>query len=429
MSLPLPPEYNFVQKAVRHLPGLLDVFPQAAVPLESVAAAFGVRVLRFPTVHESIPLFVDQMTMTLLETIAFSIVARYLYRATAHAPHSVRLCVTLALVSALAIWPLVHTEEQAMALRFMRPAFSFRTSLLVWDVFQIRPREEVLTWDISTFLAYLWAFPVEGQGRDAAARRKGRIASVRQAGPAVLLGIVAAAMQFIVPPAAVVPTLSRAALHGYCLLMAINVYLLLYSTGTLLLCMLGVVIGVEQQPLFENPLTTTNIRVFWSRWNRPIATVLHRVIFGGEGTFKTMDQRKRGAEKQQKRAERGLDARFFKTSALAMVTFLVSGLFHEFLVCIGLQRTDLLGSNTLFFLANGAATVLASALPRVFPRTCARTPAAVPCACMWLFAYSALTLFFAPLLEADLFPRMQTMVLAALGRPTAAPYFVYLLGS
>ena len=48
---------------------------------------------------------------------------------------------------------------------------------------------------------------------------------------------------------------------------------------------------------------------------------------------------------------------------------------------------------------------------------------------MWLFAYSALTLFFAPLLEADLFPRMQTMVLAALGRPTAAPYFVYLLGS
>lgn len=428
MSLPLPPAYNFVQKAVRHLPGVLDVFPRAAVPLESVAAAFGVLVLRFPAVHESIPLFADQMTLATLEIIAFSIAARYLYRATADAPQGVRLCVTLALVSALALWPLVHTEEQAMALRFVRPAFSFRTSLLVWDVFQIRPREVVSTWDISTFLAHLWAFPVEGQGRDAAARRKARISSVRQAAPAALLGIAAAAMQFIVPPAVVVPTLSRAALHGYCLLMAINVYLLLYSIGTLLLSLLGVIIGMEQQPLFENPLTATNIRVFWSRWNRPIATVLHRVIFGGEGTFKTMDQRKRGAGKQQ-RVERGLDARFLKTSALAMVTFLVSGLFHEFLVYIGLQRTDLLGSNTLFFLANGAATVLASALPRVFPRTCARTPAVVPCACMWLFAYSSLTLFFAPMLEADLFPRMQTMVLAALGRPAAAPYFVFLLGS
>lgn len=31
----------------------------------------------------------------------------------------------------------------------------------------------------------------------------------------------------------------------------------------------------------ENPLGTTNIRLFWSHWNRAIATVLHRVVFGG----------------------------------------------------------------------------------------------------------------------------------------------------
>jgi hypothetical protein len=55
--------------------------------------------------------------------------------------------------------------------------------------------------------------------------------------------------------------------------------LALFGDG--LLKLIGMTCNVEMADMFENPLGTINIRLFWSHWNRAIATVLHRVVFGG----------------------------------------------------------------------------------------------------------------------------------------------------
>lgn len=83
--------------------------------------------------------------------------------------------------------------------------------------------------------------------------------------------------------------------------------LALFGDG--LLKVIGMACNVEMADMFENPLGTINIRLFWSHWNRAIATVLHRVVFGGgrntASSIKTM-QKKKAAEA---RASAGGDKR------------------------------------------------------------------------------------------------------------------------
>ena len=47
----------------------------------------------------------------------------------------------------------------------------------------------------------------------------------------------------------------------------------------------------------ESPLSTINIRLFWSHWNRAIASVFHRVIFAG-GKKKAAGKQKAAASKR-----------------------------------------------------------------------------------------------------------------------------------
>ena len=65
------------------------------------------------------------------------------------------------LATMLLAWPEVVGRSGVMLLDFWRPALGFRSALLVWDIFHIRTREEVESWNPFRFFCHLWAFPKE----------------------------------------------------------------------------------------------------------------------------------------------------------------------------------------------------------------------------------------------------------------------------
>lgn len=83
--------------------------------------------------------------------------------------------------------------------------------------------------------------------------------------------------------------------------------LALFGDG--LLKLIGMVCNVEMADMFENPLGTVNIRLFWSHWNRAIATVLHRVIFGGGRNTKSSVKSQKKARDTQRGRDAGGDKR------------------------------------------------------------------------------------------------------------------------
>lgn len=100
--------------------------------------------------------------------------------------------------------------------------------------------------------------------------------------PKVLIeGTILLLTLYVIPPAELTVGMSRIAYHAYCDSLGLSILMALALFGDGLLKSLGILFGVEMADMFENPLGTTNIRLFWSHWNRAIASVLHRVVFGG----------------------------------------------------------------------------------------------------------------------------------------------------
>ena len=190
---------------------------------------------------------------------------------------------------------------------------------------------------------------------------------------------------------------------------------MLSSGGALSLNAFGLVFGVEQLPMFENPFFTTSIRTFWSRWNRAIASVLHRVIFQGKNT----NVRQAPEKKHEHKSPPRLDKRFFFHSLQAIMTFLVSGLLHEYLLHFS-PPPRLHGSQTLFFVLNGFMTVASTYVSKFHPALVQRTPVVIRYMLLMSFFLIFAPLFFIPiqannmlaegqcLLQHLLFPRNET---------------------
>lgn len=166
-------------------------------------------------------------------------------------------------------------------------ANSFRRyPVLVWDIFNIRTREEVESWSAPRFFCHLWAFPKEedeiaertreeGYQRSAVWENAKGMPKVMVEGTMLLLTL------YLVPPYELTRNMSQFAYHCYCNALGFCILMALALFGDGMLKLIGMACNVEMADMFENPLGTVNIRLFWSHWNRAIATVLHRVVFGG----------------------------------------------------------------------------------------------------------------------------------------------------
>ncbi|WFD04398.1 hypothetical protein MOBT1_003107 [Malassezia obtusa] len=466
--LPIPPEYNPVTAFVPRLPTLMDFVP-FPVPRHNVVLEFfqrmGFKTLQYGPVGMNSVVLIDECLRLYIDILVLTVIVYTLYYATASASPQVRRATAFVACGCVLFWPLVVGRGQSAVFNFFRPAIGFRSSLLAWDIFQIRPMHEVKSWSRTLFVAHLWFFPKEEEQLAEREKREGfkrdpRIQSLKQLPVGLVQFFFALLLLLTIPPKEVYANMHWLTYRVYCFTFGVDIFMLLSSGGLFLFNMFGLITGIEQEAMFQNPFFTTRLRHFWSRWNRAIATVLHRVIFGGKKTFQTLDQRKAmekrkageaqgastavdaqgGSAQQRKRAAGSSQAEpaaapskrdvssFLTKSGLALATFFVSGLFHEYLLFFASPYK--FGYNTVFFMLNGLGTVLSSAVERFCPSLHRRIPGWLRCIIMLIFYACVSPFFFAPFIESNFFAHFQEMAFTILpsDMPRPRPMFVYLFG-
>ncbi|CDU25892.1 uncharacterized protein SPSC_06063 [Sporisorium scitamineum] len=443
------------------------------------------------------------MSVRMLSFIVGSaVVAYFLYHKVAVKSQVGKWFSILFLISSLLAWPLVTGRSGVMLLDFWRPALGFRSCLLVWDIFHIRTVQEVNSWSFARFFAQLWTFPKE---LDEIAERTAEEGYERNARIENLKGMPKVAIEFFamfatlyfIPPYELTRNMSQLAYHCYCDALGVCILMALALFGDGLLKFLGILINVEMADMFENPLGTTNIRLFWSHWNRAIATVLHRVVFGGGKSKVTLRNKKAAqaaAAKQRfshmdglsetdaghtsgeddpahsngnggrKRNTSGLKplssvkgdaevrkrknatpakanggaagkaggapakkASFLPKAAAAIVTFAMSGIFHEHITYFTLGFAN--GENFLFFLLNGVATVTATWFKRSYPELNNKMPTVVSVLMLHAFFLAVIPLFCSPFIKSGFFVQLEALryeLMPIRDRPRGS--FVYLFG-
>ncbi|CAD6885287.1 unnamed protein product [Tilletia laevis] len=228
--------------------------------------------------------------------------AYFLYHLAAKRNVVAKWVCTVSLISLFLAWPSLTPMSGAMLLDFFKPALGFRSALLVWDVFMLRPLEEVNSWHPFQFFAQLWAFPLELDEVALRTEREGyqrspRIQNLKRM-PTVMIELILLILTlYIVPPYEYTRNMSQLAFHCYSYALGFSILMALAAICDGLLSLMGIIIGVEMADMFENPIGTINIRMFWSHWNRAIASVLHRVIFAGAKSARSQSDRKIMASK------------------------------------------------------------------------------------------------------------------------------------
>ncbi|KAE8210666.1 hypothetical protein CF327_g5479 [Tilletia walkeri] len=238
---------------------------------------------------------------SLLQSLGFIIgtgaLAYFAYHLAAKRNKAAKWVFTLGFISLFLLWPMLTPQSGAMLLDFFKPALGFRSSLLIWDVFMLRPVEEVESWHPFQFFAQIWAFPLELDEIAARTEKEGyqrspRLQNLKRM-PKVLVELaILISTLYIVPPYELTRNMSQLAFHCYSYGLGMSILMALAAICDGLLSLMGIIIGVEMADMFENPLGTVNIRLFWSHWNRAIASVLHRVVFGGHKAARKQVDRK-----------------------------------------------------------------------------------------------------------------------------------------
>ncbi|WFC97398.1 hypothetical protein MYAM1_000110 [Malassezia yamatoensis] len=475
--LPVSPKYDPVPFLLRFIPAPLDYSP-VRIPRPDEWMRFfrrcGFETMQYSSSTLTSEVFLNEGLRLLLDLLVMTIIFYVVYHSTSRSSPTVRRTVSFCMAGLLMLWPVVVGSGRSAVLNFLRPAVGFRSGLLVWDIFQIRTVEEVESWSCAMFIAHLWLFPtepelIEERVRKTGKRRDPRVQSLLNFPLGLLQGAFGLLLLLFVPPKSAAMQMSFITYSFYCIMMGMLVFLLLSSGGLVIFNSFGLLTGIEQEAMFQNPWFTTRLRHFWSRWNRAIATVLHRVIFQGQGAYKTAEERMaEEAEKQKQHdstegqstainqasnssslqhrkpaslkesSEKDSKSQsghsqpdphhFLKKSALALLTFLVSGLFHEYLIYFATPHR--FGRNTLFFLLNGLAAVLSSAVEQFYPNVHDRIPGWFRYILMLMFYTCVSPLFFAPFIEGDFFSHFQETAFLALPSswPKPRPMFVFLLG-
>jgi len=435
--------------------------------------------------------------------VGSAVIAYFLYHKVAVKSQVGKWFSILSLIVSLLAWPLVTGRSGVMLLDFWRPALGFRSSLLVWDIFHIRTVQEVNSWSFARFFAQLWTFPKE---LDEIAERTAEEGYKRNARIENLKGMPKVAVEFVamfatlyfIPPYELTRNMSQLAYHGYCYALGLCILMALALFGDGLLKLLGILIDVEMADMFENPLGTTNIRLFWSHWNRAIASVLHRVVFGGGKSKVTLRKKKAAAQaaaakkrfshmdglsetdaghtsgeddhahsngnggrkrntsglkplssvngdaevRQRKSAATPTKANgggpkaggapakkssFLPKAAAAIITFAMSGIFHEHITYFTLGFAN--GENFVFFLLNGLATVASTWFKRSYPDLNSKIPTLVSVLLLHSFFLAAIPLFCSPFIRSGFFVQLEALryeLMPVRDRPRGS--FVYLFG-
>ncbi|SHO78227.1 Uncharacterized protein MSYG_2569 [Malassezia sympodialis ATCC 42132] len=427
-GLVLPRSLNPAYVLVPHLPRFLELFPQLQMR-ENVwqhwFGSLGFQVQAYPVTPYTLEAFCDEFLRLVLDLVLFQILwiqpsLNVLKRGAS--PATRRLLVILHIMVLLP-WAVLGSGGQSRMTNYLRAALAFRSSLLLWDIFMIRPVAEVRSWSAARTFAQVWLFPVEVA---VLAKRPGpqrpRLHCLREVGKGLVSVLFVQLCLLFFPPIEVVREMPKYQYMCYGPFMVVGLYAMLSSTGMFLVNMSGLVVGIEQAPLFENPFFTTSVQQFWSRWNRAVSTVLHRVVFG---SLSTARPKKKQSDSSPKRPPSLV--RFAQTSLMAMATFLVSGLFHEFLLLC--STPGLYGWQTLFFLLNGLLAVSATAIARYAPGITRRTPTFVRYLILTLFCCCLSHLFFVPLQTHNMLAEPQILLQLLLlprGTPPQHAYFLHL---
>ncbi|SPO26890.1 uncharacterized protein UTRI_10353_B [Ustilago trichophora] len=470
-------------------------------PVLDTARKFGYKVVEYDV--PPYPLYTAGIiAVRMLSFIVGSaVVAYFLYHKVAVKSQLGKWFSILSLIISLLAWPLVTGRSGVMLLDFWRPALGFRSCLLVWDIFHIRSVQEVNTWSFARFFAQLWTFPKElddiaDRTAEEGYQRNARWENLKGMPKVAIEAIAMFGTLYFIPPFELTRNMSQLAYHCYCDALGLCILMALALFGDGLLKLLGILINVEMADMFENPLGTTNIRLFWSHWNRAIATVLHRVVFGG-GKSKTQIRRKKAAaaaaakknfshmdglsetdaghtsgedEHAHSNAgrrrnasglkplsqvnngdaelrKRGSNAKsptngnaasarnptpakkssFLPKAAAAIVTFAMSGIFHEHITYFTLGFAN--GENFVFFLLNGVATVTATWFKRTYPEINNKIPTLVSVLMLHAFFLAVIPLFCSPFIRSGFFVQLEALryeLLPIRSRPRGS--FIYLFG-
>ncbi|SPO27236.1 uncharacterized protein UTRI_10353 [Ustilago trichophora] len=475
----------------------------ASDPVLDTARKFGYKVVEYDV--PPYPLWTAGIiAVRMLSFIVGSaVVAFFLYHKLAVKSQLGKWFSILSLIVSLLAWPLVTGRSGVMLLDFWRPALGFRSCLLVWDIFHIRSVQEVNSWSFARFFAQLWTFPKElddiaDRTAEEGYQRNARWENLKGMPKVAIEAVAMFGALYFIPPFELTRNMSQLAYHCYCDALGLCILMALALFGDGLLKLLGILINVEMADMFENPLGTTNIRLFWSHWNRAIASVLHRVVFGG-GKTKTQIRRKKAAaaaaanknfshmdglsetdaghtsgedehahsnggrrrnasglkplsqvnDADSELRKRGGNAKstkstnanstrsgtatpakkssFLPKAAAAIVTFAMSGIFHEHITYFTLGFAN--GENFVFFLLNGVATVTATWFKRTYPEINNKIPTLVSVLMLHAFFLAVIPLFCSPFIKSGFFVQLEALryeLMPIRDRPRGS--FIYLFG-
>lgn len=104
----------------------------------------------------------------------------------------------------------------------------FAFPVLVWDIFNIRTKEEVNSWSAPRFFCHLWAFPKEEEEIAERAQEEGfkrnAVWENAKGMPKVLIeGVLLLLTLYLIPPYKLTRTMSQLSYHLYCDAMGFSV--------------------------------------------------------------------------------------------------------------------------------------------------------------------------------------------------------------
>lgn len=378
-------------------------------PLAEAAAHFGFPVLYYEGIKPNMSYFIASVMDVLAVSIAMHICISILYRGIICNLNTWRRPVAIIISAIILVVPTYYTSD-LHTVCFMFLAESFRVSLNFYDVAVLRG-DEIRQLSNAEFFAYLWLLPlpreqiaerekIEGKKRDP------RLQCLRLLPHAMIQGFISCIILMFMPPKDLYEPMSLIHKTLYSSIASLAIFNIIAGIVTIPIYVAGIVLGVEMAPTFQNPFTAVGLRTFWSRWNRLIATVLHRVVFGGKGTNKTVDVRKK--EQAKHKAEGRPAPNVAVMSAKAMLTFIVSGIFHEYMLRYS-AKEPILGPNTLFFIVNGVATIASTMLATAFPKLNKQTPNIVKQVAMYTFGVLVTPLFCTPYYHSGYFTEGQSI--------------------
>ncbi|KDE09403.1 hypothetical protein MVLG_00309 [Microbotryum lychnidis-dioicae p1A1 Lamole] len=400
----------------------------------------------------------NQLVVVGLHNGAFvAAVAVSLYLFTRLSKGPIRTLGAIAGITSILVWPssLGYGRTGLGIVDFGLPAWGMLTFLNIVDVFFLRSTAEVHSWGLPRTIAQMFAYPNEH-----ATSPNPRLENVKALGLCALKYVMVNFLLYFAPSPKIWARI-KPLTPAYFLYAGVVALLILGTLGFLIeaiLRTLGILLGVEMSPMFNNPTAAPNIREFWARWNMAIKDGLSRVFFhfkappkrnskssannGKPSASSSAVSAKNGHELrsrgrpiskpdyldeteasdnaasrepspdrtlEKKRFKRKVDSPaqkkkpspFFPKAVAATVTFAASGLFHEYMNHLAFNGAS--GETLAFFFTQAVGTIAYSYLKRTAPGLLRSIPHPLAVAFVNLFTFGMAPLFCAPFLRAGFF--------------------------